>query len=109
MLDDGSLQPEALDRYLRSSRYTDDSWQDRLPTQEELGSFRYVAISRAFDVVRPNITGAVATGGEQVRSRIGMATSMTVEGELGHASLDITVVNLATKAVVCRGQLSSAS
>jgi hypothetical protein len=30
---------------------------------------------------------------------------MTVEGELGHATLEITVVELATKAVVCHGHL----
>ena len=105
-LDDRALLPDAVDHFLDSHRDpADDDWAEHLPTQQRLASFRYVAFSRASNVVWPHFTSVVASGGGPVETRIGSATPMTVEGELGHATLEITVVELTTKAVVCHGHL----
>src|SRR5882724_8476648 len=108
-LGDRGLRSELVDHYLSSQGdAADDAWEERLPTPQRLAAFRYVAISRAFNVVWPHITRAVASGGDKVRTWIGDATPMTAEGELGRATLDITVVKLDTKAVVCHGRIDNA-
>ena len=107
-VDDRSLEPDNVDHYFGASAATDDDdWASHLPKQEQLASFHYAAFCRASNVVWPHITQAVTVPGKAHPSWIGEATPVTIEGELGRASVDISIIALETKTVVCSGRIEN--
>ena len=110
-----SRQPSAVDNldldnvghYVGASDNGDDDWGSHLPKPEELASFHYAAFSRVSNVVWPQITKAVNVPGEAQQVWVGRATPVNIEGELGRATVDITIVALDTKTVVCSGRLEN--
>ena len=104
-IDDRALEPSSVDRLLRGGDDSHDSWSTRLPTPGELGAFEYVAISRVHDIVPPNITNVTFVGNPANNQLWATEEEVTVQGELGSGAVDVTIVQLASKAVVCSGRI----